>query len=131
MLCISYSTNPTVYVNKNFSCLIYGRVPTKGRNNVWTRNLRIVILEHIVFLCSRCYNAAFKRGVSWYDKYAELAQSYAQVTVKALVLFTCYAWILAAPCLNSLIYLYPEDLTEGKDGRKGILQFLSLTLNHL
>ncbi|XP_078326552.1 collagen alpha-3(VI) chain-like [Crassostrea virginica] len=24
---------------------------------------------------------------------------------------------VSAPCLNSLIYLYPEDLTEGKDGR--------------
>ena len=64
----------------------------------------------------------------------ETAQSFAQETVKArgpLVLFTCYALNLAAPCLNSLIYQYPEDLTEGKDGGKGRLQFLSLTLNHL
>ena len=41
LLCISYSTCPTVYVNKHLSCLTYGRVPTKGRNYVGTRNLRI------------------------------------------------------------------------------------------
>ena len=35
--------NPTVYVNKHFSCLTYGRVPTKGRNYVGTRNLCIMI----------------------------------------------------------------------------------------
>ena len=31
---ISYSTCPTVNVNTHLSCLIYGRVPTKGRNYV-------------------------------------------------------------------------------------------------
>ena len=41
LLCISYSTCPTVYVNRHLSCLTYGRVPTKGRNYVRTRNLRI------------------------------------------------------------------------------------------
>ena len=41
LLCISYSTCPTFYVNKHLSCLINGRVPTKGRNYVRTRNLRI------------------------------------------------------------------------------------------
>lgn len=33
---------------------------------------------------------------------------------------------LAAPCLNSLIYLYPEDLTEGKDGGQGFLYYVKL-----
>ena len=40
-LYISYSTCPTVYVNTHLSCLTYGRVPTKGRNYVGTRNLHI------------------------------------------------------------------------------------------
>ena len=40
LLCTSYSTCP-VYVNKHLSCLTYGRLPTKGRNNVGARNLRI------------------------------------------------------------------------------------------
>ena len=44
-LYISYSTCPTVYVNTHLSCLIYGRVPTKGRNYVGTRNLRIGTLS--------------------------------------------------------------------------------------
>ena len=42
LLCISYCTCPTVNVNKHLSRLTYGRVPTKGRNYVGTRNLRIV-----------------------------------------------------------------------------------------
>ena len=41
LLCISCSTCPTVYVNKHLSYLTYGRVQTKGRNYVGTRNLRI------------------------------------------------------------------------------------------
>ena len=41
LLCISCSTYLTVYVNKHLSCLTYGRVQTKGRNYVGTRNLRI------------------------------------------------------------------------------------------
>ena len=41
--CFSYSNCPTVCVNKHFSCLSYGRVQTKGRNLVGTRNLRIVL----------------------------------------------------------------------------------------
>ena len=87
------------------------------------------IYTTLVAFAVECYHAAFLRETFWYDKMCrsdETLQSYAQV-----VLFTCYAFILAAPCLNSLIYLYPEDLTEGKDGGKGRLQFLSLTLNHL
>ena len=43
LMCISYSTCPTVYVNKHLSSLTYGRVPTKGRNYFGTRNLRISI----------------------------------------------------------------------------------------
>ena len=43
LLCISYSTCPTVYVNKHLSCLTYGKVPTKGRNYVGTRNLRVFL----------------------------------------------------------------------------------------
>ena len=43
LLCISYSTCPIVYVNKHLSYLTYGRVSTKGRNSVGTRNLRIAM----------------------------------------------------------------------------------------
>ena len=46
LLCTSYSTCPTVYVNKNLSCLTYGRVLTKGRNYVGTRNFRIAYQLH-------------------------------------------------------------------------------------
>ena len=41
-LCTSYSTCPTVHVKKHLSCLTYGRVPTKRRNYVETRNFRII-----------------------------------------------------------------------------------------
>ena len=51
VLCISYSTCPTVYVNKHLSCLTYGRVPTKGRNYVGNRNLRID-QKCIMYLCT-------------------------------------------------------------------------------
>ena len=54
LLCISYSTCPTVYFNKHLSCLTYGRVPTKGRNYIGTRNLRIE-LRWRVFSISSIY----------------------------------------------------------------------------
>ena len=41
LLCISYSTCPTVSINNHLSCLTYARVPTKGCNNVGTHNLHI------------------------------------------------------------------------------------------
>ena len=50
LLCISYNTCPIVYVNKNLSCLTYGRVLTKGRNYVGSQNLRI--------------------EMNWFEKYA-------------------------------------------------------------
>ena len=46
LLCFSSSTCPTVYVNKHLSCLTYEREPTKGRNYVGTRNLRIRATEN-------------------------------------------------------------------------------------
>ena len=52
LLCISYSTCPTVYVNRYLLCLTFGRGPTKGRNNVGIRNLRIrhYLQEHRIVL---------------------------------------------------------------------------------
>ena len=57
-LYISYSTCPTVYVNTHLSCLTYGRVSTKGRYYVGTRNLRIetineserISCKHIIYI---------------------------------------------------------------------------------
>ena len=41
LLCILCFICPTIYVNKDLSCLTYGRAPAKGSNPVVTRNRRI------------------------------------------------------------------------------------------
>ena len=61
LLCIPYSTCPTVYVNKHLSCLTYGRVPRDGSNYVGTRNLRIVILISI-FLGHSIFQGAINKA---------------------------------------------------------------------
>ena len=119
LLCIAYSTCPTVYVNKHLLCLTHGRlIPTKGRNSVGTRKLRIQPCHIVKF---RVFFSFVRINLILYDLLYKLAfimstegvlmdwiSYYLPKEKSKSILMSNFSTFLKTEQLNRKISLFPQ-----------------------